>query len=175
MHEDESSAEVLGKVQRSSSAFQSENIRGLMRKGAGRTSLLPVTRRYAQLNPNCVVCGAHNPKGLQIEFQDGPNGVEAHWVPTEDWESFQGTVHGGIITTVLDEAMSKAVIARNWEALTVDLRVRFRDRVSPGEELRVRGWVVEKQRRRILTEATLVTGTGVERVHAWATFLVPRA
>ena len=70
--------------------------------------------------------------------------------------------------------MSKAVIACNWEALTVDLRVRFRGRVAPGEKLRVHGWVVEKQRRRILTEASLVTGTGVERAHAWATFLVPR-
>jgi acyl-coenzyme A thioesterase PaaI-like protein len=70
--------------------------------------------------------------------------------------------------------MSKAVIARNWEALTVDLRVRFRGRVVPGEQLRVHGWVVEKQRRRILTEAVLLTGSGVERAHAWAAFLVPR-
>jgi len=132
------------------------------------------SRRHAPLNPNCVVCGADNQKGLQLEFQGGPNGVDAVWVPTEEWESFRGTVHGGIITAVLDEAMSKAVIARNWEALTVDLRVRFRGRVSPGEELRVHGWVVEKRKRRVLTEAILVTGTGVERAHAWAAFLVPR-
>jgi acyl-coenzyme A thioesterase PaaI-like protein len=173
MHDDDPSTDLLAEP-RARSTSSPANIRVLMAKAQARTSLLPVTRRYAQLNPNCVVCGAHNPKGLQIEFQEGLHGVEAHWVPTEDWESFQGTVHGGIITTVLDEAMSKAVIARNWEALTVDLRVRFRDRVSPGEELRVRGWVVEKRQRRILTEATLMTGTGVERVHAWATFLVPR-
>jgi acyl-coenzyme A thioesterase PaaI-like protein len=59
-------------------------------------------------------------------------------------------------------------------AFTVDLRVRFRGRVSPGEELRVHGWVVEKRKRRVLTEAILVTGTGIERAHAWAAFLVPR-
>jgi acyl-coenzyme A thioesterase PaaI-like protein len=135
---------------------------------------LPGSRLSARLNPNCVVCGAHNPKGLHLAFQEGPDGVDAVWVPTMEWESFQGTVHGGIITTVLDEAMSKAVIARNWEALTVDLRVRFRGRVLPGERLRLRGWVVEKRRRRILTEATLVTARGVGRAHAWATFLVPR-
>jgi acyl-coenzyme A thioesterase PaaI-like protein len=139
------------------------------------TDLLPVSRRHARLNPNCVVCGARNPKGLHLAFHEGRDGVEAAWVPTEEWESFQGTVHGGIITTVLDEAMSKAVIARNWEALTVDLRVRFRGRVLPGKRLRLRGWVIEKQRRRILTEATLATGAGVERAHAWATFLVPRS
>jgi acyl-coenzyme A thioesterase PaaI-like protein len=138
-----------------------------------RTVLLPASRHHARLNPNCVVCGARNPKGLHLAFHEGRDGVDAAWVPTDEWESFQGTVHGGIITTVLDEAMSKAVIAQNWEALTVDLRVRFRGRVLPGERLRLHGWVVEKQKRRILTEATLATGVGVERAHAWATFLVP--
>ncbi len=106
-------------------------------EGLNQTSVLPFSRRHASLNPHCVVCGADNPRGLQLEFQGGPNGVDAAWIPTEEWESFQGIVHGGIITTVLDEAMSKAVIARNWEALTVDLRVRFRGRVTPGEKLRV--------------------------------------
>ncbi len=131
-------------------------------------------RERARLNPACIVCGSMNPKGLRISFQQHSDSVCADWIPTGDWESFQGTIHGGIITTVLDEAMSKAIIAHGWEALTVDLRVRFLGRVSPGEILRIRGWVLEKQRRRILAEATLTSTTGVERAHAWATFLVPR-
>ncbi len=131
-------------------------------------------RYQARLNPGCVVCGAENPKGLHLEFVPDFDGVGADWTPAEGWESFFGTIHGGIITAVLDEAMSRAVIACNWEALTVDLRVRFRARVTPGEKLHVRGWVVEKRRRKILTEATLVTPTGVERAHASAVFLMPR-
>ncbi len=96
-----------------------------------------VSRRLRPLNPNCVVCGAQNPNGLQLAFQTGPNGVHARWVPKEGWESFQGTVLGGIVTAVLDEAMSKAIIACGREAFTVELRVRFRERVCPGEELHV--------------------------------------
>ncbi len=69
--------------------------------------------------------------------------------------------------------MSQAIIAREWEALTVELRVRFRARVSPGDRLHVRGWIVEKKGRKILTEATLKTHGDVERAHAWATFLIP--
>ncbi len=130
-------------------------------------------RAQAPLNPRCVVCGSSNPKGLRISFQQNANGVCADWIPTSEWEGFKGVIHGGIITTVLDEAMSKAVIARNWQALTVELRVRLRGRVSPGQALQVRGWVVEKQGRKILTEATLTSNTGEERAHAWATFLVP--
>ncbi len=131
------------------------------------------SRECARLNPACIVCGSTNPKGLRIRFRQCIDAICADWTPTGDWESFQGTIHGGIITTVLDEAMSKAIIAREWEALTVDLRVRFRGRVAPGEGLHVRGWVIGKQRRKILTEATLTTTAGEERAHAWATFLVP--
>jgi acyl-coenzyme A thioesterase PaaI-like protein len=127
------------------------------------------------LNPACFVCGTHNPTGLRIKFTHDSDGVSAPWIPAVGWESFQGTIHGGIISTVLDEAMSRAVIAQQWEALTADLRVRFRGRVCPGDELHVRGWVVEKQKRRIKTEARLSTKNGDERAHAWATFLVPPA
>ncbi len=131
-------------------------------------------RPSALLNPNCIVCGARNPKGLQLEFHIGAVGVDATWVPGAEWESFRGTVHGGIVTAVLDEAMSRAVIARNWQALTVDLRVRFRARVMPEEKLHVHGWVVGRHKRKVVTEATLVTANGVERAHGWGVFLIPR-
>jgi acyl-coenzyme A thioesterase PaaI-like protein len=81
-------------------------------------------------------------------------------------------IHGGIITTVLDEAMSKAIIARGCEALTAELRVRFHKQVSPGDALRIRGWVVEKRKRRIRAEAVLSSEAGDEYAHAWAAFLV---
>jgi acyl-coenzyme A thioesterase PaaI-like protein len=68
--------------------------------------------------------------------------------------------------------MSKAIIARGCEALTAELRVRFRKQVAPGDALCIRGWVVEKRKRRILAEAVLRTATGEEYAHAWAAFLV---
>ena len=80
-------------------------------------------------------------------------------------------MHGGIISTVLDEAMSKAVAGMNYEALTGELRVRFRRHVGAGEDLRIRGWVVKKIKRLVKTEATLTSADGSERAHAWASFL----
>jgi acyl-coenzyme A thioesterase PaaI-like protein len=132
-------------------------------------------RGSARLNASCIVCGSANAKGLQLNFYERPQGtICADWTPTSDWQSFQGTIHGGIISTVLDEAMSKVIIAQQWEALTVDLRVRFRSRISPGDQLRVRAWLLAKQRRKILVEATLTTIPGKECAHAWGTFLIPR-
>lgn len=124
-----------------------------------------------QLNPGCVVCGTENPTGLRITFIADCDGVRADWTPTEGWESFRGIVHGGIITTVLDEAMSRAILWRDWQALTAELTVRFRGRVSPGDDLRVRAWIVDKKKRRIRAEAAIETISSKERAHAWGTFL----
>ena len=130
-------------------------------------------REEAVLNPWCVVCGPMNRNGLRIQFHQHGGVVHAEWQPTEEWESFQGVIHGGIVSTVLDEAMSKAVIARQWEAFTVELSVRFRRHVTPGKTFHIRGWVLERQRRKIMAEATLTSSTGVECARAWGTFLVP--
>ena len=126
----------------------------------------------ARTQNGCVVCGQDNTYGLRIQYVLGRDGaVTAVWRPTENWEGFEGIVHGGIISTVLDEAMSKAVAAMSYEALTGELRVRFRHHVAAGENLRIRAWVVEKVKRLVKAEATLTAADGSERAHAWARFL----
>ena len=97
--------------------------------------------------------------------------VTASWSPTGDWEDIQGVLAGGIIWMLLDEALSKAVVARDWRALTCELRVRYKRRIGAGEQLRLEGWAVQRRKRRIVTEASLLAEDGVERAHAWGTFL----
>lgn len=133
----------------------------------------PSTPPRAEPQSVCVVCGPDHPHGLHLEFDLASDGVvSAQWTPAEDWQGFRGIIHGGIISTVLDEAMAKAVAAVE-NALTGELRVRFRHPVAPGEDLRVRGWIVERTRRVIRAEATLTTLEGCERAHAWSAFLPP--
>ena len=124
----------------------------------------------------CFVCGPDHPHGLRIRYSADPEGgATADWTPTPAWEGFRGIIHGGILATVLDEAMSKAVGATRCEALTVALRVRFRRHVVCGEPLRIRAWVVKRTKRLIATEATLTSSDGVECAHARASFLaLPR-
>ena len=126
----------------------------------------------AQFQRACFGCGVDNPHGLQLQFRLDPDGtVEASWIPDTKWEGLQGIVHGGIITTLLDEAMARAVATAGCKSMTADLRVRFREYAKTGEPLRVRGWVVKRRRRLIEAEATVVAHDGSERAHAWATFL----
>jgi uncharacterized protein (TIGR00369 family) len=126
----------------------------------------------AQMTNRCIVCGESNPRGLHLRFTSaGDRAVRAVWHTDNTWEGFRGLVHGGIVSTVLDEAMSKAVAAHGIRALTCELRVRLRRHVASDEELEVRGWVVEKRKRRVVAEAVLCDTDGRERPHAWGTFL----
>jgi acyl-coenzyme A thioesterase PaaI-like protein len=97
--------------------------------------------------------------------------TQADWCPSAAWEGFRNIIHGGVVSTVLDEAMCKAIAAAGYRGVTCDLRVRLRLHVQPGEELRIEGWEVEKRRRRIVAEARLTALDGTEKAHAWATFL----
>jgi acyl-coenzyme A thioesterase PaaI-like protein len=130
------------------------------------------TALRARSQEACFVCGRENPRGLQIEFERQAGGEAiATWTPSPALEGFRGIVHGGVVSTVLDEAMSKAVAFTGHEALTAELRVRFRRRVASTDTVLIRGWVVRQNKRLIEAEATLTALDGLERAHAWARFL----
>lgn len=122
----------------------------------------------------CFVCGQANSNGLRIQFRVAEDeSVEARWIPEQTWEGFPGIIHGGIVATLLDEAMSKAVALSGCTALTAELKVRYRRPSSSGQEYAIRGWVIDRQKRRIRAEAVVVGGDGVECAHGWGTFLIP--
>jgi acyl-coenzyme A thioesterase PaaI-like protein len=127
----------------------------------------------AQLETTCFACGRDNPFGLQVSYQIvKPGTVHAEWRPEHQYSGFGGIVHGGIVSTALDEAMAKAIVSTDAQGLTCELKVRFHHSVHPGDELRVDGWIVERKRRLIKTEACVCDVGGREVVHAWAVFLV---
>ena len=131
----------------------------------------------ARTQSACFVCGQDNPHGLRIRFEPQASGeVTATWAPDSAWEGFRGIVHGGVVSTVLDEAMSKAVAAAGHQALTAELRVRFRRPVTSGGVFVIRGWIVKSTKRVIETEATVTALDATEHAHAWGSFLsLPKA
>ncbi len=132
----------------------------------------PPRKLRAHSHSACFVCGQDNPNGLKIPFERLENGdTTAEWTPGQTWEGFRGIVHGGVVSTVLDEAMSKAVAATGSEALTAELRIRFRLPVHSGATFVIRGRIVKRSKRLIETEAVLTAEDGTEHAHAWANFL----
>lgn len=125
---------------------------------------------------NCFACGTENPYGLGIHYRITEAGVaEAYWTPLSHWQSFNDVIHGGIVTTVMDEAMAKAIVASGQRGLTCEMRVRLHDSLRPGVSVAIRGWIVTRHRRLIKTEANICSSSGRELAHAWASFLIAAA
>ena len=81
----------------------------------------------------CFGCGDDNPIGLHLRFAADGDSVRASFIPSPDHQGFGGIVHGGIISTILDEAMAWATAHSGFWAMTGDIRVRFRRPLTIGE------------------------------------------
>lgn len=82
-------------------------------------------------HPECYACGPANGHGLALEFQPvGDGTVEATFSCRPVFAGYPGMLHGGIICTLLDGAMTNCLFARGLAAVTVDMAVRFRRPVA---------------------------------------------
>ena len=111
----------------------------------------------------CLVCGPENPHGLKLNLQvDESTGiVRADFTPNENHVGFERIVHGGLIATLLDEAM---VWAATWRikrfCLCGELMVRFRQGAAPGQSLRIEAAVETSRPRLVETAGKIFDSTG---------------
>lgn len=109
----------------------------------------------------CFACGKENPISLGLEFsKTDHNKVEADFIPLPEHQGYEGIIHGGIVSTLLDEAMVTAVNSLGLEAVTGELRVRFRQAMKVGEEVHIIGCVKKRRSKLLLTEGKIRDKTG---------------
>jgi uncharacterized protein (TIGR00369 family) len=112
----------------------------------------------------CLACGRDNPHGLKLDLEvDDQSGVVSCIVtPKLEHIGFEGVIHGGMLATVLDEAM---VWAATWAAkrfcVCAEMTVRFRESAVPGQPLQVEARAVSVRSRLISSEAAISDGRGV--------------
>lgn len=128
----------------------------------------PVTKFYSD---QCFVCGKENPVGFQAAFLSDGTQVWADVTPAPHTRGFGGVVHGGLVGTLLDEAMFYAVYAAGYTTMTVHMNVTLRKSAVPGVPLHVTGRFVGQDRRYFLAEATLRDPDGALLAEAEGRFL----
>jgi len=85
----------------------------------------------------CFVCGRENPIGLHVPFFVDGETVVAEFVPQPEHQGYPGMMHGGLVTTLLDETIGRAAFLRDMWAMTGRLEVRFRCPVPIGEKVTI--------------------------------------
>ena len=120
----------------------------------------------------CFGCGRQNPIGLKLSFYEDGDQVWAPWAPAREHQGYEGIVHGGLISTVLDEVMGWAIYIRKLWAVTGTMNVRFRKPVRVGDALTARAWVESVTGRKVDVRAQLVRdGDGQVLADATALFI----
>ncbi len=127
---------------------------------------------------SCFVCGTENPLGLNLEFRAEPGQVRARFEPRREHAGFQDTVHGGLTSTVLDEAMVWACGAATGRfTYCAELTVRFVQPVRPGTVCEVIGRLKQNRRNRLLVAESELRGpTGALLAEATGKYMpIPEA
>jgi uncharacterized protein (TIGR00369 family) len=92
-------------------------------------------------------------------------------------ERFEGPpkhLHGGIIATLLDEAMSKAVRLNGRAAMTRQMEVDYLRPVPSGAEIRIQGRIIRSEGRKHWTEAMILSAKGTTLATAKGLFIEVR-
>ena len=99
----------------------------------------------------CLVCGLENEFGLYTSFYELENGeLLAIFKPREEHQSYPGRLHGGIVSTILDETIGRAIMIDHEDAywgVTVEILIKFRKPVPLDQELRVIGRITRDSKR----------------------------
>jgi uncharacterized protein (TIGR00369 family) len=105
----------------------------------------------------CFACGEGNPEGLKLKFHYDPEQLIAK---TElriasKYQGATGFAHGGIIATLLDEAMAKANGLAGIRAVTLKISVSYRKMVPLKQRLTLTGWRTLRKGRKLYLRSEL--------------------
>ena len=123
---------------------------------------------------HCFACGPANPEGLHLvfTFDNEAQTATAFVNLTRVHEGPPGHIHGGIIATLMDEAMSKLNRPLGVIAMTRHMEVDYL-RPSPlGRELVLTGHYVRRDGRKLFHEAALKLPDGTVLAKAKGVFVV---
>lgn len=99
-------------------------------------------------NP-CFGCGGANTRGMKLEFEqdDAAQRIHGRFRLGEEYCGGPGFIHGGIIATLLDEAMGKVSRFRRLQAVTAELTIEYLKFVPVDAEIVVEARETEKNGR----------------------------
>ncbi len=121
----------------------------------------------------CFVCGAQNATGLRVQFRREGERVMADFLPEEAFQGFPGVVHGGILASLLDEALSRTALLYGEWVMTGRLEIRYRQPAVVGQVLRISAEIEQRRARMVIARGVIALAADAETIIAEArgTFL----
>lgn len=121
----------------------------------------------------CFACGEKNPHGLKMKFEIDREKRNIHTTFTVEptYQGWEGIVHGGIICTLLDEAMANLVYQLGFNAIVASIEVRFKHPAPILKPLVISGEITEIHKKLLKAKASLATEDGKVLATGMSTFI----
>ena len=131
-------------------------------------TLNPKTEKEDHFHRNCFACGSGNGVGLRLKFHRNEDGsVWTDFLAHQKFEGYAGILHGGIIATLLDSAMTNCLLMEGIPALTGRLSIKYSVPIRTGWVVRLEARILDKLHGVFLLEAKAsVKGNRVARAEA---------
>jgi uncharacterized protein (TIGR00369 family) len=131
------------------------------------------TRALALVKNHCFVCGGANSEGMHLNFfYDETRGCfVCRFRLNKRFTGPPGHCHGGIIATILDEAMGKVNRLRDVVALTAQITVEYLKPVPLHQPLLVESREVRVRGRRHFNRAEILNPAGDVLARGRGTFI----
>jgi uncharacterized protein (TIGR00369 family) len=122
---------------------------------------------------HCFACGHDNPQGMHLKFSLDEESRQAvcHFKLARRYTGPPGHAHGGIIATILDEAMGKVNKFRNVLALTGSMEIKYLKPVPLGQKLTAVGYEQSVDGRRHINAAEIRNEKGEPLASSTGTFI----
>jgi uncharacterized protein (TIGR00369 family) len=133
-------------------------------------------RLEPQETNKCFGCGGANDGGMKLMFeQDNTNRkIVGRFVLGERYQGGGGMAHGGIIATLLDEAMGKVCRFRDARAVTAELTVEYLKPIYVEKEIVVEAFEQEQKGRSLFQVGEIRNADGEVLARGRGRFVILR-
>ena len=123
---------------------------------------------------NCFACAPNNPIGLHLEFSEEGDNIVCVWKPSENFQGWVDTLHGGIQATLLDETCGWVVTRKLQTAgITSSMETQYKHPISIKEPfLTIRAHIKEQRRNLVTIDASIEDSKGNICTHATCVYFV---
>jgi uncharacterized protein (TIGR00369 family) len=123
----------------------------------------------------CFGCGQENAAGLKLIFRKEQGKASSEFILDKNFQGYRNMVHGGIIATIMDEAMVHAAMSEGFFPVTAEMTIRYIKPVYVEQRLEVEGWLSERGSRKLDARAKLLdVKTGALCAESSAKLILPR-
>jgi len=117
------------------------NLKVMAIKGSDLISPLQIQQKQKS-HQYCMLCGPQSQLGLKLDFYSNESEVWTIAQGSIHQQGYQGILHGGFLSALLDAVMCQAVFNQQVEAVTADMNIRFLHEIAVNSELLIKGEVI---------------------------------